>query len=227
MSLGALTWPQVAERRGDVLVAVPVGSCEQHGPHLPLTTDSVVVAALCASLDARREDLVVAPLVAVGASGEHEGFAGTLSVGTDFLAAYLTEIVRSARAWSRGVVLVSGHGGNLDALRAVERTAREEGDVVEVYLARVRAGDAHAGRTETSLLLALAPELVRQDEAVRGVTEPLSTLVDALREGGVAAVSSNGVLGDPAGASAEEGVALFDTMVAELAERVDAVFGCR
>ena len=225
MSLGTSTWPDVAAGGGRQIVAVPVGSCEQHGPHLPLSTDSLVAAALCAALADSRDDVLVAAPIGVGASGEHHGFAGTLSVGTPFLASYLTELVRSSRGWSRGVVFVSGHGGNVDALRTVERTAADEGDVVSVYMARVRGGDAHAGRTETSLVLALAPDQVRHDEAVAGCTDPISSIADRLRLDGVASVSPNGVLGDPAGATADEGVAVLAEMAGELVARVASDFG--
>src|SRR5208282_2435184 len=117
----------------------------------------------------------------------------------------VTELVRSARGWTRAVVLVTGHGGNADALAQVVRTARHEGDEVVVFAPRIAGGDAHAGRTETSLLLALAPQLVRHNEAVVGVTTPLRELDATLRAKGVRAVSPTGVLGDPTGASAEEG----------------------
>lgn len=220
-----MTSPEVAGHDGAVLVAVPVGSCEQHGPHLPLWTDALVAVALCEALAERRGDVVVAPCVGVGASGEHAGFAGTLSVGTDVLSAYLTELVRSARGWSRGVVLVSGHGGNADALAAAESTARHEGDRVVTFLPHVAGADAHAGRTETSMLLALDAASVRQDRLVPGTTQPLSDLLQALRRDGVMAVSANGVLGDPRGATAEEGRATLGGLASVLCAAVEFAFG--
>jgi mycofactocin precursor peptide peptidase len=224
-TLDARTWPEVAERGADLVLAVPLGACEQHGPHLPLSTDTLVASALCGALAAHRADVAVAPEVGVGASGEHAGFAGTLSVGTDTLAAWLTELIRSTRGWARAVVIVSGHGGNADALVRVAATARLEGDDVVVFSPRLSGADAHAGRTETSLVLALAPQLVRHHEAVVGVTAPLSELVGALRAHGVAAVSSSGVLGDPTGATATEGSALLATLAADLCAQVDAALG--
>jgi mycofactocin system creatininase family protein len=224
-ALGGWSWPEVDATRHRLLVAVPVGSCEQHGPHLPLATDSYVAEALCATLCTRRDDIVVAPLVGVAASGEHAGFAGTLSVGTEALAHFLTELVRSARGWSSGVVVVSGHGGNADALRLVEATARDEGDAVCTFLPFVAGGDAHAGRTETSILLALDPASVRHNELVQGVIEPLDELLATLRRDGVAAVSVNGVLGDPRGATAEEGRAVLAQLADDLCTAVDRAFG--
>jgi creatinine amidohydrolase len=223
--LGERTWREVEARGGSVLLAVPLGACEQHGPHLPLDTDSTVAVALCEGLAARRDDVLVAPLLGVGASGEHAGFAGTLSVGTEVLAALLTELVRSSRGWSRGTVLVSGHGGNLDALAATAAVADHEGDRVCTFVPTVTGGDAHAGRTETSLLLALDPRMVRHNEVVVGATEPLATVLGVLRRDGVRAVSANGVLGDPRGATDDEGHRVLAALTDDLCELVRDAFG--
>lgn len=224
-SLGARTWPELDAGRATHVLAVPLGSCEQHGPHLPLSTDTLVATALCASLAAHRSDVLVAPALGVGASGEHAGFAGTLSVGTDALATVVIELVRSARDWTRAVVVVSGHGGNAEALGRAAATASHDGDELVVFTPRVEGADAHAGRTETSLVLALDPSLVRHNEVVVGVTTPLRALEGDLRARGVAAVSPSGVLGDPTGASADEGRALLAALAVELCATVDAALG--
>ena len=211
-ALGQLTTLDAA--RAKVLV-VPVGSCEQHGPHLPLSTDTVVAEALVAGLGEQIDGLVTSPTIAISASGEHEGFPGTLSIGTEVLAQVLIELVRSARRTVDAVVVVSGHGGNADALSKLATVAGFEGDHVLVHLPRLD-GDAHAGRTETSLMLHLAPHLVDLGRAEVGVTTPVGELADALRQGGVASVTPNGVLGDPTGASAEEGARLYEQMRQDL-----------
>ena len=223
-ALGDLATTDVAARAGHVVVAVPVGACEQHGPHLPLGTDSIIALALCEALAAARSEVVVAPLVGVGASGEHAGFAGTLSVGTEALAAYLTELIRSARSWASGVVLVSGHGGTLDALARVGRTAAHGGDRVVTFVPRIEGADAHAGHTETSLLFALDASRVRHNEIVTGVTTSLDELAGELRRGGVAAVSATGVLGDPTTASPEAGREVLAQLVAALCGTVERAF---
>ncbi|HUZ20400.1 MAG TPA: mycofactocin biosynthesis peptidyl-dipeptidase MftE [Acidimicrobiales bacterium] len=219
-TLAEASSPELAALPAPPLLAVPVGSVEQHGPHLPLGTDTVVACALVDRLAAARADVVCAPPVWYGASGEHEGFAGTLSIGHDALAGLLVELVRSARASFAGVVLVSGHGGNAEALRRAVARSNGEGDAVLGWLGRLTGADAHAGRSETALMLALAPGLVRSDAAVPGATEPLAELLPRLRAAGVRAVSANGVLGDPGGASAAEGERLFEELAADLIRAV-------
>ena len=215
--LGDLTWPAVAAVR-PVLV-VPLGSLEQHGPHLPLDTDTRIATTVAASLAG--DGFVVAPAVAFGASGEHAGFAGTLSIGQDALELLVVELVRSADHFA-GVVLVNGHGGNGATLRrAVERLHHEGRRVLLVHCG-VPGGDAHAGRAETSLLLHLAPGSVRLDRAEPGDARPWRDIAEQVTAGGVGAVSPNGVLGDPTGASADEG----ERLLAAICERVrDEVAG--
>ncbi len=200
---------------------MPLGSTEQHGPHLPLGTDAVVAETVARCLAARSirtgVDAAVAPMLGYGASGEHEAFAGTVSIGTPALTAVLVEIGRSAARWVPALVFVNGHGGNLDAVRAAVRTLRAESrDVAWLACAAPRQdgvpADAHAGRIETSLMLHLAPELVRVGRAAAGQTRPLREILPALQRDGVAGVSANGVLGDPTGASAEEGARLLAAM---------------
>jgi mycofactocin system creatininase family protein len=158
--------------------------------------------------------------VAYGASGEHADFPGTLLVGHAVLADLLVELVRSARRSFAGVVFVNAHGGNEEALVSVQRRCAGEGDDVLVWRAMTPGGDAHAGRTETSLLLAIDPGAVRLELAEPGRTEPIATLLPRLRAEGVRPVSSNGVLGDPTGANPEEGQALLDALVRDLTAAV-------
>ncbi len=220
--LAALTSPEVAEMAAaGALLAIPVASTEQHGPHLPLSTDTDLAVALCARLAAARPGVLAGPPVAYGASGEHADFAGTLSIGTEALALLLIELGRCATLTFRRVLLVSTHGGNAGATARAERQLRAESRDVRVWRPDW-VGDAHAGRAETSIELALAPERVRRERAEAGNTAPLAELMPALRRSGVRAVSPNGVLGDPAGASAAEGAALLDRLLAGLLATVDA-----
>ncbi|HEX6419245.1 MAG TPA: mycofactocin biosynthesis peptidyl-dipeptidase MftE [Acidimicrobiales bacterium] len=214
------TWRDVAATPPHVL-AVPLGSTEQHGPHLPVGTDTLVATALAHRLAAARGDVVIAPALPYGSSGEHAGFPGTLSIGQTALEAVVVELVRSADAFA-GVVLISGHAGNAEPLDRAVATLTAEGRAVLGWIPAVPGGDAHAGRTETSLVLAIEPGAVREGAAAAGDTRPLAEIMPALRAGGVAAVSSNGVLGDPSGANAAEGERLLDALAVDLAQAVAA-----
>lgn len=217
--LGSRTSPEVAAD-ADMVLLVPVGSCEQHGPHLPLDTDARVAVAVADAVARIRPDVVVAPAIAYGASGEHQAFAGTLSIGTEALTTVLVELGRSAFPPDgpqpfRSLVFVNGHGGNALAVRRAVDVLVHESRPVQTWAPRLAGGDAHAGRTETSLLLAVAPEFVGPDRPI-GATDPVADLEPMLRAVGVAGVSTNGVLGDSTGASAAEGHRLLDGLVDDL-----------
>jgi mycofactocin precursor peptide peptidase len=218
-SLAAATWTEVERGMGGRVLAVPVGSTEQHGPHLPLSTDTDIAVALTERLAAAVEGVVVGPAVSYGASGEHAGFAGTLSIGCDALELLLVELCRSAAATFSGTVLVSAHGGNAEPVDSAVRLLTYEGRAVLAWSPHW-SGDAHAGRTETALMLALAPEGVRTAAAAAGNDAPIAELWPRLRSDGVRSVAANGVLGDPAGASAQEGHALLSAAAEDLAAAV-------
>jgi mycofactocin precursor peptide peptidase len=219
-ALADLAWPE-AERAAAAMLVVPVGATEQHGPHLPLSTDTDIAVALAQRLAGALGPAaaVVAPALAYGSSGEHAAFPGTLSIGREAVERVLVELGRSASATFARVVLVSAHGGNAEPVARAAATLRSEGRDVVAW-SPAFGGDAHAGRTETSVMLALRPDRVRPDAAAAGATEPLPALWPALRERGVRAVSANGVLGDPAGASAAEGRRLLAAATAELVAAV-------
>jgi creatinine amidohydrolase len=218
MRLADMTWGQTA---GAPVLAVPVGSTEQHGPHLPLSTDTDIAVALAERLARAMPGTVVAPALAYGASGEHQGFAGTVSIGQDAIELALVELVRSASVTFARVVLVSAHGGNAEPLgRALARLRGEGRDVIA--WSPEWSGDAHAGHVETSVMLALSPERVRMSAAAAGNPAPLQELLPKLKRGGVRAVSRSGVLGDPHGASAQEGERLLDEAAGHLLEAVVA-----
>src|SRR4051812_42768807 len=216
-SLAELASPDV---RADRVLVVPVGATEQHGAHLPLGTDTEIAVALAAGLAQERAEVIVAPPVAYGSSGEHAGFAGTLSVGREVTQALLVELGRSAGESFGRLLLVSAHGGNAEPVAAAVARLRSEGRSVLAWSPRWR-GDAHAGRTETSLMLAIAPEQVALERAAPGNVAALAGLLPRLRSEGVLAVSPNGVLGAPTGATASEGRTLLASAVAELAALIE------
>ena len=214
--LGDATWAELSNLpAGRLILAVPIGSCEQHGAHLPLDTDTRIAEALASGLAAAVPAVLVTPSIGITASGEHQGFAGTLSIGAAALEVMLIELVRSAD-WATGVVLVNGHGGNSDAIRNAVVVLTGEGRRVIAWWPRIAGGDAHAGRTETSLMLAIAAQSVRHEAMEPGRTEAIDELLPQLRAEGVIAVSPNGVLGDPTGATASEGTELLRVLIDDL-----------
>jgi mycofactocin precursor peptide peptidase len=215
-SLGDMRSDEAGE--AGVLV-VPVGSTEQHGPHLPLSTDTEIAIALAERFARVRPSVVVAPPIPYGSSGEHDGFPGTLSIGQEATEMALVELGRSATATFRHVVFVSAHGGNAEPLERAVRLLREEGRDVLGW-SPSWSGDAHAGRVETSLMLAIRPDLVSVESARAGNTAPIGELIDELREHGIHTVSPNGVLGDPTGASRDEGQQFLAEATMDLADAV-------
>ncbi|MEV6276880.1 mycofactocin biosynthesis peptidyl-dipeptidase MftE [Nocardia sp. NPDC051832] len=212
-----LAWPEVGARaEKGVILAVPVGSTEQHGPHLPLSTDTDIAVEMCRRLAARRPDVLVAPAIPYGSSGEHAGFPGTLSIGQAALELLIVELCRSATDTFDRIVLVNGHGGNAEPLQRAVRLLREESRDVRLWVTRYH-GDLHAGRSETGMQLALDPLRVRPELAEPGDQRPISEIFPLLAAGGVRAVSPNGVLGDPTPATPEEGARLL----AELARHLE------
>jgi creatinine amidohydrolase len=226
VKLSPAHWPDIEAQSRRVLV-VPVGSLEQHGPHLPLDTDTQIAVAAAERACAGRAGAGLAPAIAIGASGEHADFPGTLSIGIVAMSTLLVELGRHASLHWPTMLLVNGHGGNAAAIRDALGKLNAEGRDCHVWHAGIRprmlaaAGislvpDAHAGRVETSIMLALKPDDVRLEAAVPGETRPLALIMADLRTHGVRPVSPNGVLGNPTGASAAEGERLLALLVADL-----------
>lgn len=216
--------PELADEA--ITLFTPLGSTEQHGPHLPLDTDTrianAVATAAAGELAADTGDgrTALAPAIAYGSSGEHQSFAGTISIGTEALTRVLVEYARSATQWCRRIVFVNGHGGNIEATVSAVRMLRSEGRDIAWWACAVEGGDAHAGHVETSLLLHISPENVRREEVLAGNSAPLRELMAPMRAGGVAAVSAIGVLGDPTTASSQEGARMLATMTRQCADAV-------
>jgi creatinine amidohydrolase len=184
---------------------------------------NAVIRAAAERLDATGERVLVAPSLNYGASGEHEGFPGTISIGHEALFLVLAEFARSACHWASGVVFVNGHGGNTATLTKVVELLRYENRAVAWTSTALPDADAHAGETETSLLRFLAPWAVRVDLMAPGATEPVSELMPRLRDEGVRGVSANGVLGDPTTSSPERGRVLFERLVRNLVAELTAL----
>ena len=195
------------------IVLLALGSWEQHGAHLPFDTDTViiesVVDAAIRSVDPENTQFSVVPTIGITASDEHNGFAGTLSIGTNALSDAVVSIARSA-SWARGICIVNGHGGNSDALKLVHSALDYENIRHSIWsLPYYEGADMHAGHTETSLMLHLAPDTVRMDLAEVGAVGDSEMLIERMRAGGIQEVSSNGVVGDPTNATAAHGATML------------------
>lgn len=210
-------------------VMIPLGSIEQHGPHLPLDTDTRIATAVARGVAARLTGpassdrglhWLVAPAIGYGDSGEHQSFAGTISIGTDALTTLLVEYGRSATCWAQRLLFLNGHGGNVTALNRAVGLLRSEARDVGWCGCLVSGADGHAGHTETSVLLHISPADVLTDQRRAGNGAPLSELLPAMRRGGVAAVSETGVLGDPTTATAAEGERILAEMVDGCVSRI-------
>lgn len=229
VELDKLTWPEVAAQieagRGTVVVAF--GATEQHGPHLPLATDALLGDEL-ASRVADELDAFVAPTVRVGCSSHHLAFAGTLSLREETFAAIVADLVGSfAASGLRRAVLLPSHGGNFAPLGSavaaltddvgIEVAALTDVSVLltiaelgaEAHGVPLGEGGLHAGEWETAMMLAIAPELVDMDRAEAGFTGDPQQAIAGLFATGVDSVSANGVIGDPARASAVHGEAYW------------------
>ena len=243
---GELSWPAAQRRLDDVDVALlPVGSLEQHGPHLPLDVDAHDADRLCQDVAraCRLPRPLVLPLVPYGVSYHHDDFPGTVSVSPDTLSKLVYEIgISVSRQGVLKLVIINGHGGNEPALNfAAQMINRDAGiftcvDTGETSDAEVEQlaetpNDAHAGEIETSTTLAFRPELVRMQRARRSVPRFSSEYLNFSSSKGVswyartAAMSESGVLGDPTRASRDKGRRIWEVMVRNLVALVEDLKG--
>lgn len=235
--LAELTSEEAARAR-DLIALLPLGSVEQHAAHLPTGTDALLAAAVAREVEAARpESVLLLPPVWYGASDHHAGFAGTVSVGSELLARTVAAVVGSLAA-TTGVsraLLLNGHGGNVPAMRvALELIARARPSVTALGLSYwdalfdglAGAGEpwgepmGHADRVETSLMLARrdGPRPTRPGSPGMQ-TDDLPPWVFTTR--GFADRTAGGGVGDPAGASAEEGEHLRQVAVARIVDLLD------
>ena len=227
-----LTWPAVARlvEGGQALCVLPVGAVEQHGRHLPASTDTDIATALCRAASAR-SGAPLLPTLWAGSSHAHTtAWPGTLSLSPRLLIDVVVELATWIRAsgFTR-LLLVNFHVGNAAPLRVAVDEIRARGELrvglVSWYeltpeiAAEVTADadDWHAHAAETSLMLHLRPELVDRDE-IRDDEDRTGDLVLSYT---VAETSREGLTGAPSRASAEQGAALFEAVVAALAESIE------
>jgi GTP cyclohydrolase II len=236
--LARTTWPELAATPPRVAI-VPLGATEQHGAHLPFATDTLIADALAARLAARLESAVALPALPIGCSREHMGFPGTLDASPGTLESWLADVLRSlARHGVERAIVFSAHGGNVEVLRAavaglgdavptiaVDVLADLDGVTARLHAEAARLGVGpeaaghHAGEIETSIMLALHPDLVRMHAAAPGhvapTDDPQSLFYPDLRR-----IAPTGTVGDPRGASALRGARYLAVWVDALEEGV-------
>lgn len=238
LHLAEMTTGEAAEAvtRAPVVI-IPAGAYEQHGPGMPIATDTIRAERIAGLIGARLAGrVVIGPPLPVGVSPHHMGFAGTVTLTTTTFAAVVREYVESLRrhGWRRFLVL-TGHGGNNAALTTVAQdllmshpdvrfawapvTPLASGVIAEMGVSEV---SGHSGEAETAQMLYLSPDLVHRDRL-----EPGSVAIDGLNPEARLArsfsqptlalpydeLSANGVLGDPTSVTAEDGRAIVDAAV--------------
>ncbi|MEA5406212.1 creatininase family protein [Haloarculaceae archaeon H-GB2-1] len=214
-----------------------MGATEQHGPHLPLGTDTMIGTEIARRVAERLGDALVAPAIPVGCSHDHADFPGTISIDSDALTALLSGYVRSLdRHGFEYVVLLPSHGGNFPPVNAAAPELARDLDAAVVPIANLdrymdllneglqRAGIdyeepvVHAGATETAAMAAIRSALVHEDRAVAG-PETLDSRAELVNEG-FDDVTESGVLGDPAHATPEAGEEILETVADAYAGQV-------
>ncbi|MFZ4892876.1 creatininase family protein [Plantibacter sp. Mn2098] len=234
------SWPDVAAafRRSHGLAILPFGALEQHGPHLPLGTDTITAQAVAASL-AERLDAVLLPPVNYGDTWNNAGYPGTLSLSSATVTAIATDLGRALEAsGAGGLVIVNGDWGNRNPLYAATRSLIASGfptvtldypgmdnAIAAVRTSRAAApGLAHAEEVETSLMLELAPDAVSLSRAVSCYPDFPSDFGTTPMQ--LHRFSPSGVFGDPSAGTAEKGRAILDaTVTASLDVLTDFVSG--
>ena len=238
--LAHMTSPVVAALdKTDGVVILPIGAIEQHGPHLPLITDTMIATgALDATLAQLPDEVKVwaLPPQAYGKSNEHINFAGTVTLSAETLMAVLRDIAASvARTGFRRLAFLNAHGGNISLLNTVARDIRVETGLMVFCIHGIQYGKPmfamseqewtfglHAGEIETSLILAMAPDLVKMELAPTSYPNFPENDMGLFFTGNASLAwladdwSETGVYGDATLGSAEKGQVLLDAAVVNL-----------
>lgn len=231
------------QARRDAIVIVPVASLEQHGPHLPVEVDSTLGEAVAlrtaAKVQAKGESVLVLPVLWTGLSEHHMSFGGTVTLDNAAFAALVEGVVRSVlRHGFKRIVLLNAHGGNENALRSIadDLTPKLGVPIVQftywyaaaVPIAKIletQGGLSHACEAETSMMMAVRPDLVARDRIPLAKVNRTPDVDDVVGGGvymwrSIGSRSASGVLGNPEAASAEKGERLFDAISTSLADKL-------
>ena len=246
VDFSAMTWVD-ARRDGpkeDTIGLIPVAAIEQHGPHLPISTDFLIAQDLARRVaKALVETVLVAPVMPGGLSTHHIEFPGTVDLPETVFEGVLEAYVATfARMGVRAVAVISGHGGNWGFLSHYAPSRSDVpvachhdrlGYIEAMTLGARRAGldplpcDTHAGLVETSQILAIAPQLVRDFAGLEGYTANEPGFSQKVLEHGLRSLSDTGILGRPDGATATAGEEILAAIATYLAQWVADTLGCQ
>jgi creatinine amidohydrolase/Fe(II)-dependent formamide hydrolase-like protein/7-cyano-7-deazaguanine synthase in queuosine biosynthesis len=240
--LGELTWPEAEARFKEVDIALlPVGSIEQHGPHMPLDADAFDADYLARRVAeaCKNPKPMVLPLVPYGVSYHHEDFSGTISVSPETLSQLIYEIGVSASGHGISkLIIINGHGGNSPALHFAAQMINRDAHIFacvdtgessdpDIYEMADTPNDVHAGEIETSMSLATRPDLVKMDVARKFIPKFSSRYLNFTSKRSVgwyahtSKISRTGVLGDPTKADRDKGERMWSVMITRLVEFVE------
>jgi len=244
IKLENMSWMEVKEalENGFDTVIIPIGSIEQHGPHLPLGTDTFIGEVLAVRIAEKLGKTLVAPAITTGCSQHHMGFLGTLTFKPETLMRIIRDICTClAKHGFKKIILLPTHGGNFAPVKTVimelalelkdvkiisplelEEFIRVTNSIMAEYGVSFREAGSHAGATETSLMLAIRNELVRMDKVVEGYTGDYTT--SQLYSHGIKAISEIGILGDPRKANEEAGKRILEKLVEYYVEKIKREF---
>jgi len=244
VELVKLKWPEVSGLSSSAVGLIPLGSIEQHGPHMPVATDALIAEHLAKAIAEKLdEDVVVAPVLPGGVSGYHRYFPGTVDLGGDVVGGYIRAYITAFEDMAiQKVAVFSSHGGNFGIIEEIQREYRGSATMVigysdlPRYLAVMFAGarragvdppitDTHAGGIETSQGLAAFPQLVGDYKSVSGYAAAEPGWNTKLMTDGVQTLTASGVFGDPALASEAAGVSIFEALRDELCAWMAEQFG--
>ncbi len=238
-----MNWQDIkqAVENGYTSIIIGVGSTEQHGPHLPLKTDSSITEEIVKKAAGIIGKILIAPVIRTGCSEHHLAFSGSISLRDSTLKAVMADFVSSfIRHGFKTIIFLSAHGGNFGPMRKAINELQKQypehkiigytdmfGFIEPVYVTGEKNGitrkesGAHAGESEASIILHLYPELVKKERFAPGYTgEVGSDQLEIILSKGMPALTENGILGDPRKADAGRGREYIEALANFLAEKI-------
>lgn len=242
-----MNWPDIGEaiEHGFETIVIAVGAIEQHGPHLPLKTDSLIGEELAHRIAKKLGKALQGPTINVGCSEHHMAFPGTVSILDSTLKSIISDYAQSfVKHGFKNIIFIPSHGGNFTATaEVIEQLQEQHPDnniigytnlpkfIEIIRQISIEAGKtaeeagAHAGENETSLVLALAEKLVEKDRFEPGFIGTIGEKeIERIFSKGMKALTDNGILGDPTNANLKDGEVylqkLSDFLVTEIKKQM-------